>query len=94
MFEKNPSTTVKDMLIDMIASKEDYSRDIIEKVIRFQGEDLLKGMRTCDTVEISGLGVLYVAKTKLATRIRRVEAREQTEENIEILKYLKGRCRS
>ena len=91
MFEKNRSTSVKDMLIDLIADKQEYSRDTIEKVVNFQGEDFLRAVRQHNQIEISGLGLLFISKGKLQKRIDRAknrlgeEGKGYLEENLRFL---------
>lgn len=63
--------TIKDHLIDDIQVTTDYPRELIEKVVAFQGEDILKAVKENSQVEISGFGLLYVAKGKLQKRIDR-----------------------
>lgn len=65
MYEKPNSTSVKDLLIETISTEQNFPQDVVEKVIRFQGEDLTEALKNHSQVEISGFGVLYVAKTKL-----------------------------
>lgn len=69
MFEKLASTTIKDMLIAKVVEQTSFDIDIIEKVVSFQGEDLIKSLNKCSQVEISGFGVLFVSKTKLKNRM-------------------------
>lgn len=66
-----PSSGVRDYLIDEIIKESSYSRDLVEKVVSFQGEDILKAVKNHSQVEISGFGLLYVAKGKLQKRIDR-----------------------
>jgi len=47
--------------------------DVIEKVIAFQGDDMLRAAKLYSEIEISGIGLLYVAKGKLANRIASTE---------------------
>jgi len=48
-----------------------FDRDTIEKVVAFQGEDLLRAFKEHSQVEISGFGLFYVAKGKVQKRIDR-----------------------
>lgn len=50
-----------------------YSLELMEKVIAFQGEDMLRATREYREIEISGFGLLFVAKGKLARRIKLIE---------------------
>ena len=50
-----------------------YPIDVIEKVIAFQGEDMLKATKLYSEIEISGIGLLYVAQGKLKNRIASTE---------------------
>lgn len=50
-----------------------YSKDVIEKVVNFQGEDMLKAVSMYSEIEISGIGLLYVAQGKLKNRIATAE---------------------
>ena len=71
MFEKLATTSVKDLLIAKVAEQTSFPMDIIEKVVSFQGEDILKSLEKCSQVEISGFGVLFVSKGKLKNRIKK-----------------------
>lgn len=73
MFEKNNSTSIKDLLVTRITDEGKYARDVVEKVVNFQGEDMNKAFHEFTQVEISGLGLLFVAKGKVKTRISRYE---------------------
>jgi len=63
--------TIKDTLIDNIVENSSYSKEVVEQVIAFQGEDMLKAFKEYRQIEISGFGLLYVAKGKLSKRIER-----------------------
>jgi nucleoid DNA-binding protein len=74
-----------------------YSQDIIEKVISFQGEDMLRAFSEHSQIEISGFGLLFVAKGKLKKRKERITkyldgGGEKVESHLEQLKYLNTKC--
>ncbi len=46
-----------------------YPKELIEKVINFQCEDMLKATLVHSEIEISGIGLLYVAQGKLKNRL-------------------------
>lgn len=50
-----------------------YSKELIEKVVNFQCEDMLKAVTMYSEIEISGIGLLYVAQGKLKNRIATTE---------------------
>lgn len=78
-----------------------YPRDVIEKVIAFQGEDMLNAVKNYSQIEISGFGLLYVAKGKVKKRIEKCEKGIQTilsqatEDNVQVteekLTYIKNK---
>lgn len=72
--EAQNSITIKDYLIDVIKENSPYSKEIIEQVVAFQGEDILRAIKEHSQVEISGFGLLYVAKGKIQKRIDRFTA--------------------
>jgi hypothetical protein len=47
-----------------------YERDVIEKIILFQGKDLLKAVKECQSIEISGFGKLIMSQNKLKKKIK------------------------
>ena len=71
MFEKLMSTTVKEFLIRKVEEQTTFPMDVIEKVISFQGEDIIKSIDKVTQIEISGFGVLFISKKKLQNRIER-----------------------
>ena len=98
MTEATGSTTVKEVIIKDMLEKTLFNRDTIEKVIAFQGEDLLKAFKEHSQVEISGFGVFNVAKGKVQKRIDRYtnwlegdkpRTPEHEEDVRKLLEYLK-----
>lgn len=71
--EKKPNQTIKDYILGGMEKDMGYSRDLLEKVISFQGESMLEAAKTFKEIEISGLGILYVAKGKLSRELARAE---------------------
>ena len=69
--EKKPNQTIRDFIVDEMETS--YPRALIEKIISFQGEQMLEASRTCREIEISGFGLLYVAKGKLSRETARAE---------------------
>lgn len=67
MLDKPINQSVKDFVISNI----NYPKEVVEKVIAFQGEDILRAVKEYSQIEISGLGLLFVAKGKLNKRIDR-----------------------
>ena len=70
MFDKNQST-IKSFLMEKVREQTSFSSDIIEKVISFQGEDILNAVKESNQIEISGFGLLFISKSKLRKRISR-----------------------
>ncbi len=56
MFNKTPSVSDKDMLIDILATKIDVPRDTINSVIQDTFMNLVKQMPNHNELEISGMG--------------------------------------
>lgn len=67
---KPASMTMKDWIVGQMESTMGFAPDIVTKVVNFQGEDMLKAVKEHNEIEISGLGIIYVSKKKLANRIK------------------------
>jgi len=98
--EAHSSTTIKELIIDNIVENSNYSKDVIEKVVAFQGEDMLKAFKLHRQVEISGFGMLFVAKGKVQKRIDRYtqwlagdkpRTPEHEEDVKKLVEFLKGK---
>lgn len=89
MFEKNNSTSIKDMLIDRIVAEGNYSENTVESIVAFQGEDLLKALREHNQIEISGFGVLSISKNRLIKKISNYESFISTSKDVEKVDRIK-----
>lgn len=70
---KPASQTIKDYIIGNMVEELSYSKDVIDSVIAFQGEDMLNAVKQHSELEISGFGLLYVSQVKLKNRIGATE---------------------
>jgi len=70
MRKRNPNQHIKDYIIEGMV---EYPRTLIENIITFQGESMLEASRKYSEIEISGFGILYVAKGKLSRELAKAE---------------------
>ncbi len=70
---KPPSMRTKDYVVRNLEASMGYEEGVVEKVVNFQWEDLIKATKLHNELEISGIGILLVSKNKVAKRIQEVE---------------------
>jgi len=68
---KPANMSIKDWLIKGMVGELNYPQDLIEKVIAFQGEDMLRAVKMYKEIEISGFGSIFIAKGKLNSHLNR-----------------------
>lgn len=66
-------TSFKDAIIDQLAEEVGIPADVVNKVIKFQGEDILAHMKIVDEIEVSGWGKFFISKNKTKKKLKRDE---------------------
>jgi nucleoid DNA-binding protein len=63
--QKPSNMSVKDYIITQVAEDLKQPQDLVEKVIAFQGEDLLWAFKNSKNIEISGFGKFTMSPHKV-----------------------------
>ena len=91
---------IKDSLIEQVAEELGHPIDTIEKVIAFQGKEMLQAVKEYNEIEVSGFGTFYVSQNKVNKHISRVEGviakrgEQLLTANEEEKKMIEGKLRS
>lgn len=64
---------IKDVLIEQVAEELGHPIDTVEKVIAFQGKEMLQAVKDYNEVEVSGFGTFYVSQNKVKKQIANIE---------------------
>lgn len=73
MEKMNKNESVKDFFTDRISQDLNIDRSIVQKVIDFQGRDIIKAFVEFNSVEISGLGRFTFNNGKSLKKLKKYE---------------------